>query len=86
MSFEINITANQMAAKQREVEKKACQEWLDASMREIFSELESAYGTDQYTIPVPSGFRDQLNSVAHALELAGYGVNTEFEDRITISW
>lgn len=80
------MTDERMAEKQREVGKKACQEWLNVSMREIFSELESAYGTNQYTIPVPSGFRDQLNSIAHALERSGYGVDTEFEDRITISW
>lgn len=86
MSFKINITADQMAAKQREAKETACQEWLDASMREIFKELEFAYGTSQYTIPVPLAFRDQLNSMASALEQVGYGVDTEFEDRITISW
>lgn len=86
MSFEINISANQMAERQREVAKNACQEWLEASLREIFTELDSAYGTSRYTIPVPTSFRDQLDSIASALEQAGYGTDTEFADRITISW
>jgi len=84
MSFKINITANQMAAKQREAKETACQEWLDASMREIFKEL--GLTSSQYTMTVPLAFRDQLNSMASALEQVGYGVDTEFEDRITISW
>ncbi len=72
--------------KQREATMTACQKWLDVCLAEIAVEMKSSYGINQYTIPVPYGFRNQLDSMAHALERAGYGVNTEFEDRITISW